>query len=542
MCKYQRYIAAGLLLLSAHHGALAKGPVASSNAMRAHVAFLASDALEGRETGSRGYAVAASYVATRMQQAGVLPNGDEGGYLQAVPLRATRLVATSPVLEISGPAGKTALAYLDDFSVSGSLLEERSDVAAPLVFAGYGIETVRFGQDDYAGLDVKGKIVVVLAGKPSSLPTEEGAHFSSGEFKRAAAARHGAVGMVTLQTPTTEKASPFAKARQYRFIPSMGWLDASGKPPHELAAMQNRAHLSMKASEQLFAGTGVTLADIYTAAEANRPLPRMVLKTSARMAKQSVRSDLTGHNVVGLIEGSDPKLKDEYVVFSAHLDHLGIVPEKTGDNIFNGAMDNATGVATLLEMARLFGESPQRPKRSILFVALTAEEKGLLGSEYFASNAPVRGGVMVANVNLDMPLLTYDFKNMMAFGAEHSSLKGTVERVLRRKNMALIADPWPQLGLFTRSDHYMFVRQGVPSIFLATGMASFKTGEQPARLWDEFLGTRYHQPNDDMTQALNFDAAARFAQVNYDIAMEIANAPTRPTWNKGDFFGDTFGK
>lgn len=541
MRKYHAYVAAGLLLC-AQQVALGKGPVASSNAMRAHIAFLASDALEGRETGSRGYDVAAGYVATRMQQAGALPNGDKGSYLQAVPLRATRLVQDSPVLEISGPAGKTALAYLDDFTVSGSLLEERSDVAAPLVFAGYGIESERFGQNDYEGLDVKGKIVVVLAGKPSRLPTEEGAHFSSGTVKRAAAARHGAVGMITVQTPTSEKASPFAKARQYQFIPSMGWLDAAGKPANEFAAMQGRAALSMKASEQLFAGTDVKLADIYAAAEANRPPPRMALKTSARMAKQSVLRDLVGHNVVGLIEGSDPRLKNEYVIFSAHLDHLGIVPEKTSDNIFNGAMDNATGVATLLEMARLFGESAQRPKRSVLFVALTAEEKGLLGAEYFASNAPLRGGAMVANVNLDMPLLTYDFKNMMAFGAEHSSLKGTVERVLRRKNMALIADPWPHLGLFTRSDHYMFVRQGVPSIFLATGMASFKTGEQPSRLWDEFLGTRYHQPNDDMTQALNFDAAARFAQVNYDIAMEIANAPRKPTWNKGDFFGDTFGK
>jgi Zn-dependent M28 family amino/carboxypeptidase len=149
---------------------------------------------------------------------------------------------------------------------------------------------------------------------------------------------------------------------------------------------------------------------------------------------------------------------------------------------------------------------------------------------------------MVANVNLDMPLLTYDFKNVMAFGAEHSTLKGTVERALGKRGMSLIADPWPHLGLFTRSDHYMFVRQGVPSIFLATGMGSFKPGEVPSKLWNDFLGTRYHQPNDDMTQPINFDAAARFAQVNYDIAMEIANAKARPAWNKGDFFGDTFNK
>lgn len=510
--------------------------------IRGHLQFLAGDGLEGRESGSRGYDVAAQYVATRFLQYGVLPKGVQGSFLQPVPLRAARLAAGEPQLEIIGKDGVRKLAWLDDFYVGGSLMEDRSDVSAPLVFAGYGIEAARFKHNDYANLDVSGKIVVVLAGKPSRFPTEEGAHFGSSLHKRALAASRGAVGMITLQTPLAEKTVPFAKYRAYRHIPAMGWINPAGAVANQQANMQSMANLSLAASATLFANTDSRIQDIYALAEANRPLPRMKLNLSARMVKQSVRSDLVSSNVIGMIEGSDPVLKNEYVVFSAHLDHLGQVAEKSGDNIFNGAMDNATGVATLLETARLFSIAPDRPKRSVLFIALTGEEKGLLGADYFASMPTVPHGAIVANVNLDMPLLTYDFKSVIAFGAQHSSLKGTVARALGSMKLNLNDDPWPAQGLFTRSDHYMFVRQGIPSVFLATGMESFQKSEKPAALWHEFLTTRYHQPNDDLGQPINFNAAARFAQINFRIAREIANAPRRPTWNKGDFFGDTFRK
>lgn len=533
-------LAGSLLALAATCGAAE--PVANKDMIRAHLNFLADDLLEGRETGSRGYDIAARYVASQFLQYGVKPKGDKDGYLQQVPLRATRLVQESPVVELRSAGGTEVLTYLEDYAVSGSLLEDQSEVSAPLVFVGYGIQAPRFGHDDYAGIDVKGKIVVTLAGKPSKLPTEEGAHFASGDHKRSLAQRHGALGMVTLQTPVAEKASAFAKNKDYRFIPSMSWVQADGAPARETASMQNRISLSIPASKKLFSRVGVKLEDVYAAAEANKPLPRMDLDMSMRMFKKSVRTDVASSNVVGMIEGADPVLKNQYVVFTAHLDHLGQVKERSGDNIFNGAMDNATGVATLIETARLFTQSGVRPKRSILFVAVTGEEKGLLGADYFATNPTVPRGSMVANVNLDMPLLTYDFKNVMAFGAEHSTLKGTATRALRKMGMDLIPDPWPELGLFTRSDHYMFVRQGIPSIFLATGMGSANKDENPARLWGEFLSKRYHQPNDDLTQPINFDAAARFAQLNYSIAREIADAPVRPGWNKDDFFGDTFSK
>ncbi|WP_182915858.1 M28 family metallopeptidase [Massilia cavernae] len=542
--KHGFMLAGGLLALAAScHAAPAAAPAADKNMIRAHLNFLADDLLEGRETGSRGYDIAARYVAAQFMQYGVKPMGDKGGYQQLVPLRATRLVQESPVVELRSKAGSETLAYLDDYAVSGSLLQDQSEVSAPLIFVGYGIQAKAFGYDDYANIDVKGKIVVTLAGKPSRLPTEEGAHFASGDHKRAIAARYGAVGTVTLQTPVSEKAAAFSKNRDYRFIPSMSWVDLEGEAAREEAALQNRISLSIPASKKLFAHSGgASLDDIYALAEANKPVPHMDLNMSMRMFKKSVRNDVASTNVVGMIEGSDPKLKNEYVVFTAHLDHLGQVKERSGDNIFNGAMDNASGVATLIETARMFAQSGARPKRSILFIALTGEEKGLLGADYFAHNPTVPVRSIVANVNLDMPLLVFDFNDVMAFGAQHSTLKGIATRALAKMNMTLIPDPWPELGLFTRSDHYMFVRQGIPSIFLATGMGSANKDENPGKLWGDFLSKRYHQPNDDLTQPFNFDAAARFAQLNYNIALEIADTPARPAWNKGDFFGDTFSK
>lgn len=541
MLKHRLILAGGMLALAASCSAGAEA-VADKNMIRAHLGFLADDLLEGRETGSRGYDIAARYVASQFLQYGVKPKGDKDGYLQHVPLRATRLVQESPVVELRSARGTETLAYLEDYAVSGSLLEDQSGVTAPLVFVGYGIRADRLRHDDYGNIDVKGKIVVVLSGKPGSFPTEEGAHFASGDHKRGLAAQHGAVGIVTLQTPVAEKAAPFSRNKDYRFIPSMSWVQADGTPARETASMQNRVSLSIPASRKLFSQVDVRLDDIFALAKDNRPLPRMDLNMSMRMSKKSERTEVSSSNVAGMIEGSDPVLKHEYVVFTAHLDHLGQVKERSGDNIFNGAMDNSTGVATLIEAARLFTRSGVAPKRSILFVAVTGEEKGLLGADYFATNPTVPRGSIVANVNLDMPLLVYDFNNVMAFGAEHSTLKGTATRALKKMGMDLIPDPWPEMGLFTRSDHYMFVRQGIPSIFLATGMGSARKDENPAKLWNEFLTSRYHQPNDDLAQPINYDAAARFAQLNYNIAREIADAPVRPAWNKDDFFGDTFSK
>lgn len=541
MVGYRSLAATAVMLLAASGAALA-APEADKAAIKAHLSFLADDLLEGRETGSRGYDIAANYVASQMAQYGVTPKGEKGGYLQQVPLRSTRLAAGSGMVELHSPAGVERLSEATDYVLAGSATEDKSSIDAPMVFVGYGIRSERFKHDDYANLNVKGKIVVVLQGKPTRFPTEEGAHFGNTREKAQFAARQGAVGMVTLWTPTTEKNFGFAKLIKNNVFPGMVWLDPAGKPAHALPGMHGNINLSMPAAKKVFSQSGTKIEDIYALAAADKPIPAIDLKMSLRSSKSSVRTDLKSANVVGMIEGSDARLKNEYVVLSAHLDHIGQVKEKSGDNIYNGAMDNASGIATMLETARLFSRSDARPKRSILFVALTGEEKGLLGSDYFASNPTVPAGSMVANVNLDMPLLTFDFKNVIAFGAEHSSLKANTERALGKMGLSLMPDPWPALGIFTRSDHYSFVRQGIPSIFLVTGFGSFNKHENGEKVWEEFQAKHYHQPSDDLTLPFNFDAAARFAQLNYNIALEIANAKTRPTWNKGDFFGDTFRK
>lgn len=541
MFRFQSALATGVVLFAASGLAFAT-PKADKAAIKAHLSFLADDLLEGRESGSRGYDIAANYVAAQFAQYGVAPKGDKGGYLQTVPLRSTRLVPGSAVVELHSPAGVERLSGTTDFVMSGSASEDKSNVDAPMVFVGYGIRSERFKHDDYAKVDVKGKIVVVLHGKPNRFPTEEGAHFGSTSEKSKLAAQLGAVGMVTLWTPTSEKVSGFAKLIKNNLFPGMVWLDAAGQPARHLPGMKGAVNLSMPAARRLFSRTSVKLDDIYAQAAAGKPIAPLDMNMAMRMSKSSTRADLKSSNVVGMIEGSDPKLKNEYVVLSAHLDHIGQVKEKTGDNIYNGAMDNASGVATMLETARLFSKSRAKPKRSILFVALTAEEKGLLGSDYFATNPPVPAGALIANVNLDMPLLTFDFKNVIAFGAEHSTLKGHATRALEKMGLSLMPDPWPAQGIFTRSDHYSFVRQGVPSIFVVTGFGSFNKQENGEKAWEQFQAKHYHQPGDDLSLPFNFDAAARFAQLNYNIALEIANARDKPTWNAGDFFGDTFKK
>lgn len=511
--------------------------------IKAHITFLADDLLEGRETGSRGYDIAARYVASQFMQYGVAPKGDNGSYYQSVPLRSTILDPSQPpVFEIRGKSSTEALKHLDDFTINSSYAEDASEITAPLVYAGYGIVAPRFGVDDYAGLDVNGKIVVVLSGYPQGMPNDEGAHFAGGEVKRRAAAERGAVGLISLQTPKSEKVFAFALSRQYSTISLMTWLEADGRPARDTPNLKHRAGLSLPASQKLLAHAGAKLEDLIAAADAKQKPARLAFGVDVHMSRNSQRAPLSSANVVGLVEGSDPLLKNEYVVFTAHLDHLGIAKGKPGDNIYNGAMDNASGVAVLIESARLLAQQKQKPKRSVLFIALTGEEKGLLGADYFARNPTVPRGSMVANVNLDMPVLTFDFADIIAFGAEHSSMGKVVDLAVARLGLTQTPDPTPEQLVFVRADHYMFVREGIPGVSLWPGIKSFNKNEDAKKLVDDFLLKHYHRVTDDLTLPFNYDAAARFTLVNFNVGLEIANATGRPTWNKGNFFGETFAK
>jgi Zn-dependent M28 family amino/carboxypeptidase len=300
--------------------------------------------------------------------------------------------------------------------------------------------------------------------------------------------------------------------------------------------VQIGAYLDEAAAKPLFAGADTPVAQLFAAAAVpNARIKGFALKQRATLARTSKVKAYRSPNVIGLLRGSDPALADQYVVLSAHLDHVGVDPHLPGDKIHNGAMDNAAGVATMLEAARAFATAKTRPKRSILFVALTAEEDGLLGSSYLAQHPVTGSGLLVADVNLDMPILLYDFQDVIAFGGEHSTMGEIVARAGARMGVTVSPDPMPEEQFFERSDHFNFVRAGVPSIFLMTG---FKNGGEKA--FRDFLANHYHQPSDQIDLPFDWEAGAKFARLNYWIAREAADAAEAPRWYEGNPFGDRY--
>lgn len=530
-----RMMVAGLALMIAG-GAQAEPYKPSADAIRAHIAFLADDAMRGREAGSPEYDIAAAYVASRFIEYGLKPAGDAGSYLQKIAM--TTYVPSEGRIALV-PRGGTAqpLLFGEDYIPGGTPLAPEVKLDAPLVFAGFGVVAPGYKQDDYRGLDVKGKIVVVLAGAPKWFQGEERAHYGNATTKRLAAAAHGAAGIITLYTPTRQSVSPFERLKLNWQETAMVWTDAAGKPWFPGGSTAPIATLGLAGGAKLFAGAPTSLDAVMAAAESPTPvaMPRFALPMRASVALQNRIGTGSSSNVAGMIEGSDPRLKGEIVVLSGHLDHEGVGAAQNGDTIYNGAMDNASGIATMLEVAHAFKHDGIRPKRSVMFLAVTAEEKGLVGADYFAQNPTVPKGSIVANVNLDMPILSYDFTDIIAFGADRSTIGGAVKRAADSLGLTVTPDPDPDQGIFTRSDHYRFVQQGVPSVFLKTGPAN--GGAAADKL---FRTTRYHRPNDDLSQPIDYAAGAKFAAVNYAIAKELADVAERPRWNRGDFFGTLF--
>ena len=517
-------------------GQTAPEPVFTAAGMRGHVAFLADDALEGRGTGTRGYDIAARYVATQFDRLGLKPAGNAVGtdWFQPIRFQERSFGPAGASLRLTGPNGTQSWKNGTAIITRPSPFEANAAFEAPVVFAGFGLDKRDLGFDDYRGLDVKGKIVAVLAGFPKGTNSEIGAHLNAEKAKMAEA--RGAIAMITVPTAEYAKAFPWSTLMQYATVPRVSFLDPDGKPHVDAPGIRAGATLDTPAAEALFAGAKRSLADVLAEADRSGGKPKgFALATRARFQIATAYKDITSPNVAAVLPGSDPKLAGEYIVVMGHLDHLGIRPEKEGDTIYNGALDNAAGVATVLEVARAFAEAPTKPRRSILFLAVTAEEKGLLGASYFAEHPTIPADGIAGVVNLDMPLLLYDFQDVIAFGAEHSTLGPQVAAAASSLGVTLAPDPTPEEGIFTRSDHYEFVKKGVPAVFLVTGY-----GGEGRRHWEDFLKSRYHQPNDDLAQAIDWNAAGKFARINYLIARDIADDPARPMWNKGDFFGDTF--
>ena len=526
--RFKNFIAA-LAVLSLPVGAVAQQsatPEFTAEAFRSHVAFLSDDLLQGRNTGTPGYDIAARYVATRFEGLGLKP-GANGSWYQQVPFVEFKLGEAPARLTIGGRAFDNGREVL----VGASPSEASTSLEAPVVFAGFGLDMPDRGFNDYKGLDVKGKVVAVLSGFPKGTPSEMGAHLNAS--KRQMAEKRGAIGIVTVRTRAEVERRPWARLAEHPNNPALTWVDPAGRPFNVAPAIRFGATLDTAAAEALFAGARTPLTRVLdeAAREGGRP-KGFALKQTVQLQRQSATRTISSPNVLAILPGTDPALANEYVLLMAHLDHIGADETKKGDKIYNGAMDNATGTATLLEVARAMALSPDKPKRSILFAAVTAEEKGLLGAQYLAKNPVLGAGKIVGVVNLDMPVLLYDFTDVIAFGSEHSTLGPIVQRAGAGMNVALSADPLPQEGLFTRSDHYRFVQEGIPSVFLMTGFAG------PGReKFTGFLATHYHQPGDQMDLPFDWNAAAKFARLNYAIAREIADNSEAPLWYADSFFG-----
>jgi hypothetical protein len=511
-------------------------PAVSPARLEEHIRYLASDRLAGRGPGTPGYDSAAGYVARQFADLGLEPAGTNG-YLQPVPIRRARAIEGSSMLLV-GRSGRRALVPYRDYIPLPNFLAPRAEVTAPLVFAGFGVTAPEHGYDDYRDVDASGKVVVLLTGAPRSFAPAERAHYAATRVKRENAVGRGAVG--TLIVRTRDQSYPWDRLVRQLRAGDMRWLDRNGAPAEVWPAMQGVATLSDSAAADLFEEAPQSLSEVLTAAEAGTP-PAFELPVRATLRTVSEHQQFESPNVAGILRGSDARLRDEAVVFTAHLDHLGVGEPVQGDSIYNGALDNASGVAGLLEVARAFVTLPRAPRRSVLFLAVTGEESGLLGSDYFAEHPTVPIERIVANVNLDGLALLYPLRELVAFGADHSTLDSTVARAARRLGIALAPDPFPQEVFFVRSDQYSFVRRGVPSLFPFMGLRSDSGVDAPAR-FKEWFATRYHTPQDDLGQPMDFESGARQAQLVFLVGVEIANADERPAWKKGDFFERTFGR
>ncbi|QDZ08953.1 M28 family peptidase [Sphingomonas panacisoli] len=510
---------------------------ADQAAMKAHVMFLASDAMRGREAGSHEFDIAAQYVAAQFYAAGLRPGGEDGGYLQRVPLVGYKLADKGSFVWTPGKGTPQTLVFGEDFSPAPNAAKAETSLTAPVVFVGYGIVAPDYKRDDYKGVDVKGKIVAYVGGAPKGYDGEERAFFSSPRAKAAIAAQHGAIGAIQIESPRVGRGSlPFAITTRTWDTERVTWAQRDGSGKND--GLPVLGTISMAGAAKLFAGARMSWDQVKKAADSDdAKFTAFPLSGNLSAALKTTIRPMPSSNVIGIIPGTDPKMKDEVVILSAHLDHIGVgKPDKLGDTINNGAEDNAIGIASLIEEAKRFVASGKPPRRTVMFLAVTAEEKGLIGSDYFANNPTVPLKSIVADVNLDMPLITYKFEDMVVFGAPRSTLGPIVKKAVESVGVELAPDPMPDEGLFVRSDHFRFVQKGIPSVFLWPG---YKGGGKAA--WEDFMKNHYHQPSDEIGLPLDWEQGVRFVTVNYTIAREIADNDERPRWNKGDYFGTYFG-
>ncbi len=488
---------------------------------------ISDDKYEGRDTGSKGERQAQEYMVGRLKALGVEPAGSNG-YFQSVKLRT---------VEIDEP--HCALSLVRDGQVQNLTLGEQAyfstryplapKVDAELIFVGYGLNIPEKGYNDFAGLDLKNKVAVILTGSPADVPSALSAHYQSRAERWKALKAAGAIGVIQIQNPASVDL-PWARSSLNRNHPSMNLVgeefnETSGA---KLAVAFNPAHADL-----LLQGSGHTFAELAALGKERKPLPHFPLKVSLSATTVTHSRDIDSTNIVARIPGTDPQLKHEYVVLSAHIDHVGIGEPINGDRIYNGAMDNGSGSALLLDIARSLRQTHTKLKRSLLLVWVTGEEKGLLGSKYFAEHPSVAPQSMIADINTDMFLPIVPLKILTVYGLAESDLGDRVTQVAAHLNVQIQPDPLPLLNVFIRSDQYNFVRHGVPALMIDVGAVPGSAEAATIKAWRT---ERYHAPSDDADQPVNLATAAGYEEVIRALAIEVANDPKRPQWKQDSFF------
>lgn len=489
----------------------------------ADVKALADDSMRGRNTGSIEHKKAAEYVAAAFKAAGLQPTGING-YIQPVAFVGRTLDESKSSLALVRNGREENLKLGED-----AILVARASLAphvnAPVVFAGYGLDLPEYGHDDISKLDLKGKVVAYLAGAPKGIPGPVLSHAHNAAWKTFQA--RGAVGMITFSAE-----SAFVRAARGRATAPqpMALAEAAIDPQggNTLSVQWNAAR-----AEQLFAGAPERFARLMAKADSGLPLPTFTLPVRIRSTVAMAETKITSQNVAGVLTGSDARLRDEYVVLTAHLDHVGVGRPENGDSIYNGAMDNASGTALLMDVARKLKARGTHLKRSVLFLAVTGEEKGLLGSRYYAAHPTVPINRIAADLNTDMFLPIIPFTKLMVNGLEESDLADDARRAAAASGVTVITDPEPEQNRFVRSDQYSFILRGIPALSLKVGFDR-NTPEHKAVL--DFRSTRYHRAADDLNQHVDMQSAAGFERTYIALVTEVANRPTRPAYLANSYF------
>ncbi|HKV82341.1 MAG TPA: M28 family metallopeptidase [Candidatus Sulfotelmatobacter sp.] len=491
-----------------------------------HVKVVADDRMEGRDTGSEGLRKAEAYVVDQLTEIGLQPEGTNGFY-QPVKFVSRQIVEKDSSIALIRNGVEQPLVLGDDAYFNTRVDLAAGELAAPLVFMGYGLQIPEKGYDDLAGLDLRGKIAVILTGSPADIPTALASHYQWPGERWKVFGEAGAIGIITIPNPASMDI-PWTRMSLNRAHPQMEIADPEF---HELAGQKVALTWNPARAETLFAGSGHTFQELADWAKDRKPLPRFPLPVSLRSRASVQTHEVTSDNVIAKLPGSDRQLKNEFVVLSAHIDHLGIGEPINGDRIYNGAMDNGSGVALLLDMAASLRQ--EKLRRSILFVFVTAEEKGLLGSKYFAARPTVDSKSIVADINVDMFLPIVPLTVLKVKGLAESDLGDQASRAAESLGVRVQADPLPLRNSFIRSDQYNFVRHGVPSLNMEIG---YDLGSPEQQIFKDWLTNHYHAPSDDTSQPLNLSAAALYEETMRKLLVTVANSDARPQWKPDSFF------